>query len=498
MHVGTLRSAIVGLAVSCAAAAAGYVEVPLREAPEGAPHELRLVREGDVELVPVAACAAVYGFAWRYDMTARELVCVRGADTVVVLPGVPFCRVAGRTVALPVAPRRIGGDLYLPLRLVSDVFGAFSGSVLRWGPDNRWLALYDSPYTVASMSCAVESLSTRLSFLLTDSADVSVSYVFPLVVVAFDGATVDTSSRWGHAACGVADSVGALQVGREAHVNVHLRNPIDTPTVTVLQGGRRVEVSMRSGSRGAPIPDSVLFARDYDDTIGVVVIDPGHGGKDPGAVGASGLQEKEVTLKVALELRDLLRKAGLTVYMTRETDVFVGLRQRTRFANEKNADIFVSIHANAIAGDESRRRSVKGYKMYFLSQAKNEEDKLAAMLENSVVELEEQAEEVSDLQNILTEMVVNEYLRESQDLSILLAETFGRSLRKVPSLHAGVGQANFYVLNGAFMPSVLVEMAFISNPAEEKLLASESFQKSVATAIFEAVTSFKRKYAGGM
>ena len=131
-------------------------------------------------------------------------------------------------------------------------------------------------------------------------------------------------------------------------------------------------------------------------------------------------------------------------------------------------------------------------------QSKEEEDKLVAMLENAVVELEDHSEELSDLQNIITEMVVNEYLRESQDLSIMLAESFGRSLSRVPRLHTGVGQANFFVLNGAFMPSVLVEMAFISNPEEEKLLASRSFHESVATAIFGAIMEFKRRYSGGM
>jgi N-acetylmuramoyl-L-alanine amidase len=324
------------------------------------------------------------------------------------------------------------------------------------------------------------------------------SYVFPSVVLGFAHATVDTAGGYGTTRCGVVDSVALAQSGSEARVSVQLSGPVDTPTVKVTQRGRRVELVMRSRRAAGPLPDSVLFGAGFDDTIGVVVLDPGHGGKDPGAIGPTGVEEKTVTLKVGLALRDQLQKAGLTVYMTRDSDEFVGLRERTVFANKKNADLFISIHANAVSGNDARRKSVKGYKMYFLSQAKNEEDKLVAMLENAVVELEEKSADAGNLQNILTEMVNNEYLKESQDLSILLAETFAARLKKLPSLHTGVGQANFFVLNGAFMPAVLVETAFISHPDEEKLLATESFQKSVATAIFDAVTAFKRKYAGGM
>ncbi len=233
--------------------------------------------------------------------------------------------------------------------------------------------------------------------------------------------------------------------------------------------------------------------------IKTIVIDPGHGGKDPGAIGSNGLKEKDVVLEVGLALRDFLKEdTTLNIFLTRSTDVFIPLRQRTKFANDKKADLFVSIHANSIAGSKKRKNSIKGYKIYFLSHAKNEDDKLAAMIENSVIELEEDVQKVDYIQNILIDMANNEFLAESQDLSILIAESFGKCLNKIKSFQKGVGQANFWVLNGAYMPSVLVETCFISNLIEEKLLENKKFRKKLGDAIGNAVVKFKKKYEAGL
>jgi N-acetylmuramoyl-L-alanine amidase len=234
------------------------------------------------------------------------------------------------------------------------------------------------------------------------------------------------------------------------------------------------------------------------ETLKTIVIDPGHGGMDPGAVGPGGLEEKKIVLEIALALRDQIeKKPGLSVYLTRDRDKFIPLVDRTRFANDRKADIFVSLHANSIEGNKKRKEVTRGYKVYFLSQAKNEEDKLVAMRENAVIELEDKTHKYDNLQDILIDMAGNEFLRESQDLSIMITETFSSSLKKIPRLHLGVGQANFWVLNGTYMPSVLIEVGFISNPEEESELKDGTVQKSIAAAIFDAIMSFKSKYEEG-
>jgi N-acetylmuramoyl-L-alanine amidase len=235
-------------------------------------------------------------------------------------------------------------------------------------------------------------------------------------------------------------------------------------------------------------------------SIRTVVIDAGHGGFDPGALGPGGVKEKDITLSIALRVRDMLNKSGnLTVYLTRESDEFVGLTSRTKMANRLKADLFISIHANAMPGSQKNKDAARGYKVYFLSEAKNEADKLVAMRENAVVELERAAPHTNELSNVLTDLAGNEYLRESQELSILVDRQFEAALgRKIGRLQEGIGQANFWVLNGAYMPSILIETGFVTNSSDEKYLTDRSFQQTMAAAICGAILNFKTKYEKGL
>ncbi|MBD3241211.1 MAG: hypothetical protein GF331_11545 [Chitinivibrionales bacterium] len=471
--------------------------VPLVGGPDDGPRNARVFREGDVEQAPISTIAELLGFTWRWDMTSQRLTCTKGDNQVVFAQDIPHCSVNGAVMPLPVAPARAAADLYLPVPTLAEVFGPFGTRSLRWSESGESLGLFDSPFTLLAVSCNAETTTTVLTLTLADSIAVDVAAFFPKVHIDLAGATVDTMSDIGATVCGIVDSLDAYQLESSVQIEATIAEPVDSPIVRVTEGGRRVSIVLNALGRGGPLPDSLLFG-DYDDTIGTVVIDPGHGGKDPGAIGPSGVQEKDLTLAVALRLRDILKdKTNLKVYLTREKDEFIPLRQRTKFANDKDADVFVSIHADAIGGSEKRKKSVRGYKVYFLSHAKNEEDKLVAMRENAVVELEDAPEQANDLQSIITEMVGNEYLRESQDLSIMLVETFGKALTQMRKLHTGVGQANFYVLNGAFMPSVLIEMGFVSNPNEEQILTDQSFQGQLADAVHSAIVNFKKRYGGG-
>jgi len=216
-----------------------------------------------------------------------------------------------------------------------------------------------------------------------------------------------------------------------------------------------------------------------------VVIDPGHGGEDPGAVGINGTKEKDINLRIAGELSRLLRKAGYEVLLTREEDVFIPLYDRTKFANDNNADIFVSLHCNA-----SPREKSQGYEIYFLSENASDADAEAtAAFENAVIRMEKKklSKKRRKLQELLWSMVVNEFINESSELCSFITEEM---TRRVKIKNRGIKQAGFYVLRGAQMPSVLVEFAFLSNMREEARLNSRKFQKQVSDAVYEGI----RKY----
>jgi N-acetylmuramoyl-L-alanine amidase len=214
-----------------------------------------------------------------------------------------------------------------------------------------------------------------------------------------------------------------------------------------------------------------------------IVVDPGHGGHDPGAVGPSGLQEKEVVLAIGLKLRELLKdELGLDVVMTRSTDVFIPLEERTAIANKVNADLFLSVHANAAAN-----RNAAGIETYYLNLAKTEKAAQLAAKENGT-----SLEKVSVLQAILFDLMANYKLNDSAHL----AEEVQKALhKKIRGQHAdvknlGVKQGPFYVLVGATMPSILVESAFLSNPQEEARLKDPAYLEMTAEGILEGVRGY--------
>lgn len=226
-----------------------------------------------------------------------------------------------------------------------------------------------------------------------------------------------------------------------------------------------------------------------------VVVDAGHGGKDPGAVGPSRLQEKDINLDIAFRLKTILEdRYGVKVVMTRDDDVFIPLGDRTAIANREAADLFISIHCNAAPKKKRNRSNMRGVETYFLSLAKTDDARATAAMENSAIQFEQpdkQNANFDDIQLILWDVMQNEFLKESSDLAEWIQEALSDGL-SVPS--RGVNQAGFYVLNGAYMPAVLVETSFISHPEEEKLLKKTSFRQSVAEGIAGGLREFAKRY----
>ncbi|NVN98296.1 MAG: N-acetylmuramoyl-L-alanine amidase, partial [Geobacteraceae bacterium] len=214
-----------------------------------------------------------------------------------------------------------------------------------------------------------------------------------------------------------------------------------------------------------------------------IVVDPGHGGKDPGAVGLSGLQEKDVVLSIGLLVAKKLRdEVGVDVVMTRSTDVFIELQERTAIANQVGADLFLSVHANA-----ALNRKASGIETYYLNLAKTEKAAQLAARENGT-----SLEKVSLLQAVLFDLMANYKLNDSAHL----AEEVQKALYKRISSHdssvknLGVKQGPFYVLVGATMPSILVESAFISNPHEEAKLTDPKYLELTAEGIIDGVVAY--------
>lgn len=217
-----------------------------------------------------------------------------------------------------------------------------------------------------------------------------------------------------------------------------------------------------------------------------IVIDPGHGGEDTGAIGPSGIKEKDINLQIAKKLEKLiLRKMGGRVILTRRDDTFIPLEQRTAIANKNKADLFISIHTNA-----AYRKGASGVETYFLSFGASDEDaKRAADFENTAISSggKKNGKGADDLKTILMDMAQTEFLNESGQLAEMLQENLCRTLKVE---NRGIKQAPFIVLAGAAMPAVLIEVGFISNARDEKKLTLPQTHDAIAGAIYKSLVRF--------
>ncbi len=254
-------------------------------------------------------------------------------------------------------------------------------------------------------------------------------------------------------------------------------------------------VPVRKGIRRAETPESTAsLAKQLGLSVRRIVIDPGHGGKDPGSYISGGIEEKDVVLSLAKVVADKIhREVGCEVYLTRAEDVFLPLERRTAIANMKKADLFISLHINA-----HRDSAIHGLETYFLNVTTDESAVTVAARENATSE-----HNISDLQKILNDLLLNTKIHESSRLAHQVQKGMlhqvGSRFNQIRDL--GVKQAPFYVLIGAEMPAILVETGFITNPRERKRLLTRTYQETLADGIAEGIKRYIRGieevYQGG-
>ena len=228
----------------------------------------------------------------------------------------------------------------------------------------------------------------------------------------------------------------------------------------------------------------------------VVAVDAGHGGPDVGMLGPlkgrKFLREKDVTLAVSRDLADELRRRGVAVALTRTTDTLISLGDRGRIARAAHADLFVSIHVNAANPHWHDAAGARGFETYFLAEAKTEDARRVAQMENESVRFEKDGSAADDpMRFILNDLQENEHLRESSRLAEIVERTLGRVH---PSEARGVKQAGFAVLATSYMPAVLVEIGFGSNADEARYLTSAAGQQRLARGIADALASYLAEY----
>jgi len=406
--------------------------------------------------------------------------------------GSPYINLNDSLYNILIPVRIIRGELFVPATTFTPILNLACPENLTWDGGGRTLRMDSEWYNITDVSISGKQngvlieifMPTPLKFEIYESEGNWLNLDFPDGRINRAKILASQNSRQ------VRD-INAFQFDNSAQLSFRIRRPYKSYHHAYKTNPGRLQISIEDAMFN---PDSALTDVSRigpDEKVDVVVIDAGHGGKDYGAIGRDKkTREKDINLEIANELAKMIRKdKQFKVVMTRSSDEYVSLEQRAKIANDAKADLFVSIHCNA-----STKTSANGFEVYYLAPAKSDAARAAAQLENAPFLLDDPTVDKrgeGDLAFILNDMIQTEFLTESADLAYMA----DIEMRKKLDIKArGVDHAGFFVLNAVYMPSILVESAFISNKDEEKKLRSKKYRKHVAEALYESIKRFKAKY----
>ncbi|MBN1351648.1 N-acetylmuramoyl-L-alanine amidase [candidate division KSB1 bacterium] len=462
-------------------------------------HRLEVIEEDGLDFFSIQDFARLLNFHVEHDAPSKKITLQIGKHLASFTPLNPFITIDTSVFQLPSDTRYLNSDIYVPIKFFVNMSNAFSGFDMQSDLDNRRINIFidnalGEESTIQYIAFEEKINGTLIRIGTTrkfENADITARLRYDWVYVDIFGGKIDSMKLANTRTDGIVSEIVPIQLSENmAQISFKLTQPISDLKSSLNPGKNEILVSLRLENE---LIGSVLEGLEKERKkwqIDKIMIDPGHGGKDPGAIGPKGLYEKDVVLKIALRLRELLEsRLGVKVFMTRDDDSFIPLAERTAMANRLGAKLFISIHANA-----SESRWLNGTSTYILGPAKTPEAIEVAKRENSVIRLEDSQEQYRNLdseQLILSSIAQSEFTRESEELAACIQ---AEVCKRTQLTDRGVRQAGYYVLIGASMPNILFETAFISNRKEEKMLKSSGFQNKVAEALFLSIKAFKAKY----
>ncbi|RKZ12438.1 hypothetical protein DRQ50_11945 [bacterium] len=401
----------------------------------------------------------------------------------------------GQTL-LPVPVLDNRGDLWLPLTLLVDVVGPALGDRLRWDAQTRRLTLGVPEYTVLRLRSEILGRATAVHIHCRDPLGYRTESPQPGVIeLKIYGGDVNAAAVGQTRRRGLLLSARSRQQRDDAVITFRVDDLVSRYRTYTADEGREIVLVLEEeqiASMPAPVPrgraqvniDAAPRDITHVEELRTVVIDPGHGGHDVGAVGPHGILEKDVNLAVARELRSWLkRESDLEVVLTRERDEHQDLAARAEAANLADGDLFISLHCNSWFND-----SAHGLETYFLSPAQSDWAKSVEAAENAAGG----GAPADDVEFIVWELVQNRFISASSHLAETIQAQVTSDL-DVPD--RGVRQAGFRVLVGAYMPAVLVEMGFVSHAGEERRLGDRRYQQRLAASLGRAVLAYREATA---
>ena len=421
----------------------------------------------------------------------------------------PFILIDNKTLQMPVKAAWHKKEIFVPLAFLIPLINKYSNLRMDYNEKESTLQVIEKQYNVTNIDIeakengTVVRISTSLNF---KQGEMSLTKRYQWYHIDLYGAKADIELLKKTPLRGIIRQIKVDRLGQLLTIAFLLKEEPISKEIYQDQFNNEVVAVFRTKEE---IPGknetSENTNNNNDEThqqldderkkwlIDTVVIDPGHGGKDSGAIGVKKIYEKDIVLDVGLKLGDFIKKnmPGVKVIFTRKDDRFIELKRRTQIANENNAKVFISIHANS-----NRKKNVNGFETYILGPEKGESAKEVVLKENSVISFEDAStqNQYQGINTILATMAQSAFMHQSEHLASLIQEEVDKKTQAINLKNRGVKQAPFWVMVGASMPSVLTEIGFITNAYEARILKTSSYQQKIAEGIFNGLRRFKKDY----
>ncbi len=459
----------------------------------------RMLLSGSEEVyLRSAAVAGIFKASRFWEMQLRRLNLRLRDRTFRLTAGSRLVIHDGGETLLPTPVLAIDGDLWLPMEFLTRVLGPLAGETVHWDREQRILTVGSASYNITRLRVENLTKATAVHLQCSEPLSYRTDVSEPgYIILKVYGGEADPAAVSRTPPRGMVEQIHSRQYEDHTKVYVKVNDLVNRYRTYTRDEGKEIVLVVEEAEVAAlpePTPRGKLRVRMEDQPVDVtqiidvrtVVIDPGHGGLDRGRVGPNGETEKDINLDVARYLkRELERHSDLEVVLTRQKDDLLGLAERAEIANKAHGDLFISLHCNGWFN-----QGASGVETYFLSPAESDWSKSVAAAENQGFEDDDVVPE--DVTFILWELVQNKFISAS---SVLAEIVQARVVSQTGARDRGVRQAGFRVLVGAYMPAVLIEMGFISNPDEERRLTSNAYQRDMAEALRQAILEFKERYA---
>jgi N-acetylmuramoyl-L-alanine amidase len=448
-----------------------------------------------------------------FNDTKKKIVLYLPQNKVVVTASNAFVIIDDETFQMPALSLWLNNEIYIPIKYFLPLLQRHTNLPLEYDPSRQSLQLNAGKYNITDVTISSRENGTVIRFKTLKefkAGEITADMRYGWLHVDLYSGKIDSVRIKQARPVGLVSKIKTFQFAELASVAFLLKkDPLSHEIVTQPESNE-ILVILRTAEE---IAEDQLSQEDssYEQTepteevkkqleeerhkwlIDLIIIDPGHGGKDPGTIAKDKTKEKDIVLAVALKLGKLISKEmpEVKVIYTRDSDVFVPLQQRTKIANENNGKIFISIHANS---NDNKRAS--GFETYILGPEKGDMARDVVLKENSVINFEDShtRNEYKGINQILATMAQNAFSRQSEYLASLVQQEMDKKMQGIDYKGRGVKQGPFWVMVGASMPNILVETGFLSNAYDLKILKTAAYQFKIAEGICEGLKRYKKDY----